>query len=145
MNTKLDSVTHANLVIATSAAMVNAFHEMLQNAGLVLTTVDYQNVIEIAAMRVAVKSMESRDAKRMDIALAAAVAMNSGTDGEDMVSRMHDPESALVKYEMANAYATIKENGMPVVDDGMPDNVCGDYPNCECGDEDIAATGGQVH
>jgi hypothetical protein len=152
MNTQIDSVTHANLVIATSAAMINAFHEMLQNAGLVLTTVDYQNVIEIAAMRVAVKSMEARNAQRMDIVLSATVALNSGIDGEDMVSRMHDPESALVKYERANAYATIKENGMPVVEDdapvvedGMPDNVCGDYPNCECGDEDIAATGGQVH
>jgi hypothetical protein len=153
MNTKLDSVTHANLVIATSAAMINAFHEMLQNAGLVLTTVDYQNVIEIAAMRVAVKSMEARNAQRMDIVLSATVALNSGIDGEDMVSRMHDPESALVKYEKANAYANIKENGLPVVDDapvvedGMSD-LCDDYPDCACGEADIAElnnSGGTVH
>jgi hypothetical protein len=87
--------------------------------------------------------MEARNAQRMDIVLSATVALNSGIDGEDMVSRMHDPESALVKYEKANAFATIKENGMPVVDDSeLP---CDDYPDCACGAEDIAATGGQVH
>jgi hypothetical protein len=143
MNTQIDHVTHANLVIAASAAMVNAFHEMLQNAGLTLTTVDYQNVIEIAAMRVAVKSMETRGAKHMDVSLAATVAMNSGTD--DLVARMHDPESALVKYERANAYATIKENGLPVVDDASDMLLCEDYPDCACGAADIEAAGGQVH